>query len=292
MVDPLVMYWNEDIVTTSGFLTAPRTWEELVNVQLPAMIDRSFDRTINRSVVALGVYDNSKHSFGVLSTLLIQSGSQFVKEDLRTNDFIRYQVGLTKSAVSEANPLANTLSFYLRFSQPTNTLYSWNRSFGSDLTQFISEDLVFYFGFGSEGKEIQRLNPNLNFDIAEVPQGASATVRRTYGKFFALSPLRSSDNVNGAFNAINRLINDDLNKEIADNYSMVPSKRSLISQGSNDTFGRLSYRSAPISYGWLNPDRAETDLVFWGMVSDVSENRDDVTGAVSDAESKISNIYD
>lgn len=292
MVDPLMMYWNEDILTNNGFLAAPRTWEELVNVQLPAMVDRSFDRTINRSVVAFGVYNNTKHAFGVLSMLLIQSGSNLVQEDLRNPELVQYDIGLTKTVVREVNPFANSLSFYLRFSQPANTLYSWNRSFGNDLTQFISEDLVFYFGYGSEGKEIQRLNPNLNFDIAEVPQGASADVRRTYGQFYALSPLRSSDNIDGAFKVMSRLSSDDLNIAIANNYSMVPTKRSLIALGSNDTFGRLSYRSAPITYGWLNPDRSTVDGIFMEMVSDVSENRNDVKSATDDAEQKLREIYD
>lgn len=292
MVDPLMMYWNEDILTNNGFLTAPRTWEELVNVQLPAMIDRSFDRTINRGVVAFGVYNNTRHAYGVLSMLLIQSGSSLVTEDLRNPQLVQYEVGLTKTTVPNVNPFANSLSFYLRFSQPANTLYSWNRSFDSDLTQFISEDLVFYFGYGSEGKEIQRLNPNLNFDIAEVPQGASADVRRTYGQFYALSPLRSTDNLNGAFNVLYRLSSDDLVAQIAQSYDMVPSKRALVSLGSNDTFGRLTYRSAPITYGWLNPDRPAVDGILSQMVSDVSENRSDVNTAVRDAEQKIKQVYD
>ncbi len=67
-----------------------------------------------------------------------------------------------------------TADFYTRFARPDNTLYSWNRSFSSDRDRFVSGDLALYFGYGSEGKELERLNPNLNFDIAEVPQGATA----------------------------------------------------------------------------------------------------------------------
>ncbi len=290
-VDPLMMYWNEDILTNNGFLTSPRTWEELVNVQLPAMIDRSFDRTIDRSVVAMGVFDNTENAYGVLSMLLIQSGSQLVSERIAEAS-ANYQVGLTTSNAQSQNPFVNSLSFYLRFSQPANTLYSWNRSFGSDITQFISEDLVFYFGYGSEGYELQRLNPNLNFDIAEVPQGATSDLRRTYGKFYALSPLRSSDNINGAFNVMGQLSSDAINFTLASEYNMVPSKRSLISIGSNDTFGRFTFRSAPITYAWLNPERAEVADIFSDMISDVSENRSDVNSATNDAQLKISSLYD
>jgi len=291
LVDPLMMYWNKDVLTNNGFLVAPRTWEELVNVQLPALIERSFDRSIRRGVVAFGVYDNTQNAFGVLSTLLIQSGSRLVAESIEY-DSLTYSVNLDKTNSPEATPFRNSLSFYLRFGQPANTLYSWNRSFASDLSEFISEDLVFYFGYGSEGKEIETLNPNLNFDIAEVPQGASADVRRTYGKFYGLSPLRSADNLPGASKVIITLRSDASVLALAEEVNMVPLKRRLVSNNSNDLYMRVAYRSAPIAYGWLNPDLTEVDSIFSDTVNDINENRSEVGTGARTAEEKISKLYD
>ena len=292
LVDPLMMYWNRDTLTNNGFLSAPKTWEELVNVQLPEMIDRSFDRTINRGVVAFGVYDNTQNAFGALSTLLIQSGSDMVSDRIES-DRVVYDVSLNKNTSAPGSaPLTNSLSFYLRFGQPSNTLYSWNRSFSSDRSEFISEDLVFYFGYGSEGRELEALNPNLNFDIAEVPQSISADVRRTYGKFYALSPLKSSDNMAGTFKVISALSSNSAMSSLAEKVNMVPTKRSLVTQGTDDIFTRVAYKSAPIAYGWLMPNLPEAEAVFSEMVSDVNENRSIVNNAANDAEVKISRLYD
>jgi ABC-type glycerol-3-phosphate transport system substrate-binding protein len=291
LVDPLMMYWNKDILTNNGFLAAPRTWEELVNVQLPTMIDRSFDRSINQAVVAMGVYGNSENAYGVLSTLLIQSGSAMVEEITRGDNAV-YTVALNSNGTINGVPFVNSLSFYLRFGQPANTLYSWNRSFLSDRSEFISEDLVFYFGYGSEGQEIEELNPNLNFDIAEMPQSASADVRRTYGRFYGLAPLRSADNKPGAVKVISLFSTSEVMSQIAEGARMVPARRTLVTAGTNDLYGRLAYRSAPIAYGWLNPNLAETDAILNEAVSDVNENRSGVDAAVSNAVAKLTRLYD
>lgn len=71
-VDPIMMYWNRDIFANKDLLSAPATWEDLVNSVFPKLIERDSDRTIRQSVVAMGEYDNVRNAFGILSTLLIQ----------------------------------------------------------------------------------------------------------------------------------------------------------------------------------------------------------------------------
>jgi ABC-type glycerol-3-phosphate transport system substrate-binding protein len=286
MLDPLMMYWNRAVLANQGFLTAPATWEELVSVQFPRLIGRNFDRTITRSVVAMGVYPNIRNAFGVLSMLTIQAGSERVIESDGG-----YSVRLDSVAGQTTQPFRTSVDFFMRFAQPSNTLYSWNRSFTDDRTQFIAEDLVFYFGYGSEGREIERLNPNLSFDIAEVPQGAGATVRRTYGRFYGLAPLRSSDNLNGAFQVMSAFGAQNIASVIASAYNMVPAHRGAVAAGSNDTFGRYSYTAAPVTYGWLNPNLSASNGIFTDMTRSISENRSDVTAATSDAINRLRSEY-
>ncbi|MCB9815765.1 extracellular solute-binding protein [Candidatus Nomurabacteria bacterium] len=285
-VDPLMMYWNRDILATEGFLTQPQTWENLVNTVLPRLVKRDFDRTIERSVVAMGEYQNIRNAFGIISMLLIQGGTSGVVEDGG-----RYSIQLQNSPGSLVNPLEQTVDFYTRFSKPNNSWYSWNRSFGEDRQQFVAEDLVLYFGYGSEAPVIGRINPNLNFDIAEVPQGEAATVRRTYGKFYALSLLKSTDNLSGAYQVWQHLGQPDLSARIALASNMVPAYRSLVAAGSNDTYGRVTYQSASIAYGWLNPDLDQADKILETMVEDVNENRYSFSSAASDASARLQQAF-
>ncbi len=286
-VDPLVMYWNKDILTNKGYLDAPETWESLVNTMFPDLIERDFKRTITKSVVAMGEYSNINNAFGIISALMLQGGSEGVTEVSGSNYTVRLQSSLT----GKGDPLQSALNFYTQFSQSSNSLYSWNRSFAQDRQKFIAEDLALYFGYLSEGVQIEKINPNLNFDIAEIPQGEGATVRRTYGKFYALSLLKSSDNLTGAAVIVSKLGAEDIAAKIAINSRMVPTNRSSVSRGSTDTYGVIGFKAAPVAYGWLNPDVKKVNIIFETMTKDVNENRSDAGGAASDAAYRLSETF-
>lgn len=286
MVDPLMMYWNRDILATENFLAAPETWEELVNTQFPAIIERDFSRSISRSVVAMGEYRNVRNSFGIISTLLLQAGSQMVTERSANEYFVAID-----ATPNGGTPLRSVADFYTRFSQPSNALYSWNRAFEEDRLQFVAEELAFYFGFASEGRVLERINPNLNFDIAEVPQGANASVRRTYGKYYGLSLLNASDNLNGAYAAIQALASQSYSSAIAQSSNMVPVYRSSVAAGSNDRYGRVAYQSAGVALGWLNPNRPAVDQIFTTMTTDINENRASVSRAANDVTGRLRDVY-
>jgi ABC-type glycerol-3-phosphate transport system substrate-binding protein len=286
-VDPLMLYWNRDILANDGLLSAPPTWESLVNVYFETLIRRSNDRSIQRAVVALGEYNNIRNSFGILSTLLLQSGSQGVTDEGSG----RYTIRIDETQSGSGGPLSASADFYTRFSRVNNSLYSWNRSFTEDRASFLSENLALYFGYGSEGREIEQLNPNLNFDIAQVPQSDGATVRRTYGKFYALSIMKNANNVQGAAVVMQDLGGAELSLKIAQAYNLVPTLRSLVSAGSSDTYGQLNYQAAPIAYGWLNPRRSGTDTVFRTLLQDLNENRRLLTDSTSDAVRRLQLEY-
>ncbi len=284
-VDPIMMYWNKDNLTTKSFLTPPKTWEVLVNTMFPELIERADDRTIKHSVLAMGEYSNIRNSFGIISALLLQGGTKGVIESGS------YSIQLHSSESGGGDPLRAAADFYTRFSKPGNSLYSWNRSLPGDRQQFISGDLTFYFGYGSEAKEIERTNPNLSFDIAEIPQGEGATVRRTYGKIYGLSLLKASDNVNGAAMAMQALATDAVADQIAISSNLVPAYRNSVAKGSNDTYGRVTYKSAAVAYGWLNPEINATNNIFKIMVEDINENRADVDRAVADVGNRLKSEY-
>ncbi len=280
ILDPLVLYWNKDMLARENILEAPRSWEALVNEYVPALTKRASDRTVEKSAVALGEYQNIQNAYSIVSALLLQAGSYGVTE---TNEG-QYVIRLNESPDTSLDPFRVTVDFYTRFNRADNTLYSWNRSFSSDRDRFSSGDLAMYFGRGSEAKELERINPNLSFDIAEIPQGATATVRRTYANFYGLALVRGSDNLAGAALVVRELGGQADQESLARAYNMVPASRALVARGSNDIYGRVTYKSAVIAFGWLNPNRSATDEIFTTTLRDVSENRRSAVSAVTDAQ--------
>jgi ABC-type glycerol-3-phosphate transport system substrate-binding protein len=288
MVDPLVFYWNRDIFSSNGFLSAPKTWEELVSGVVPTLTVKDYSRNINRASVAMGEYNNVKNAFSVISLLLLQGGSKMVVE----LDPARYSVEInSQTGGGFSGPFDGAAAFYSNFSNINNSLYTWNRSLREDKDMFLSEDLAVYFGLASEGRDIEAKNPNLSFDVAEVPQGATATTKRTYGVFYAFSIPKAAKNKTSSLAVMQRLADSANAKNLADNYGMAPVHRNTVAAGSSDVFGRIAYSSAFFSRGWLNPDKERVGQALDTMLDDINANRSDVSSAAGDAASRIQQAF-
>jgi ABC-type glycerol-3-phosphate transport system substrate-binding protein len=283
-VDPLIMYWNRDIFSSGGFALPPSTWEQLVTNVVPSLTLRNATRDILQATVAFGEYRNVENAKETLSLLLMQSGSRLIEEDDRG-----YIVALNDPVIDNApRPLQSALQFYSDFSNANSPLYSWNRSLPADRTAFLGEQLALYFGFGSEYDSLRAANPNFNFDTTEVPQGAGATTKQTYGTFYGLALMRDSDNTAGAYAAITRLSGHLAAHQEAGNFGLAPVHRqSYTGAVSGEAVTDTIRSSALIARGWLDPNPSETDGIFQTMVEDVVSNRQKVAGAVADATRRL-----
>lgn len=279
LIDPLVMYWNRDLFSSNGLSQPPKSWEQVVNEVVPKITLRSNTREITQSGLSFGEYRNVENAKKILLMLALQTGSKMI-----TTADSKYKVGLNESqGDSVAHPFESVVQFYTDFSNVNSPLYSWNRAVSSAKSTFLAGNLALYFGLGSEYKDIADKNPNLNFDIAQVPQGAQATVLRTYGDIYALTIPKASVNQQGAFAVAKVLTNKSNAKALSEALSMAPARRDAIAVGSDNPFRKVVLQSALIVRAWLDPEKSKSEDVFRQMVEDVVSNRARVGGAVKDA---------
>ncbi len=283
-VDPLVMYWNRDIFSSNNIAVPPRTWEELRNDTVPRLTRTGGSFDIFQSTVAFGEYQNVRNAKEIISLLMMQSGSNIVVEHNNT-----YQVvvdSFTDNNIQGSTPASTALSFYTEFSNPASSLYSWNRSLPQDRSRFLSGELALYFGYGSELESLQKANPNLNFDMTVVPQGASATIRRGYGKFYGFAiPLAAPDKLAAQEVAV-KLSDQDNGTIIANSLGMSSARRDVIAAGAIDPFQSVRQNAALIARGWLEPSSA-TGGIFKTMVEDITSGRLQVTESVADMAERL-----
>ncbi len=291
-VDPLVMYWNRDIFSSAGLAAPPATWEEIVSKIVPRLVKLKPNQVfaIDKSALAFGEYANVQNAPEVLLTLLLQAGSPLITESANG-----YNVSINQSAVQTGRPPADAaLDFYTQFANPARPIYTWNRSLPTDRNAFLSEDLALYFGFGSEYASLRASNPNLNFDAAQIPQGSGVTIKKSYGKFYALSVLRSSKNVAGAYLAIAKLggVNDQGERAsaLALGLGLAPTDRAALALGNPDPFRQTMYTMALIARGFLNPNPSGTENIIKTMIEDVTSGRRPVSQAVSDAADRFNQL--
>ena len=286
-VDPLVMYWNRDLFSGAGLASAPRTWEEFISSTAGSLTRNNGSRGLIQSAVAFGEYANVRNAAEVLAMLLLQSGSQMVVEENG-----RYSVLLNDSLQTNGQPpMEAAVQFYTNFNNPSNPLYSWNRAMPEDRLSFISGDLAIYFGFGSEIDDLVRQNPNLNFDISLPPQGAAATVARTYGEFYGLAIPRAAYNQSGAFAVASILANSKYTESLANTLNLSPVRRDILSVGSDNEFTAVVRQAALIARGWLSPTPSAVDNAFASMLTDINSNKGKVSQVVRNAISRLSQAY-
>ena len=283
LVDPLVMYWNRDLFSNAGIATPPSDWGTLRNDVVPKLTKRSSTFDLLQSAVALGEYSNINNAKAILSLLAIQSGSQMI---LDTES--GYQVRINDSQNGQTfAPFDAALAFYTEFANRGRSVYSWNRAQPLDRNRFTSGDLAIYFGFASEATLIQDQNPNLNFTIAPVPQGAGASAVRGYGTFYGLAIVRASQNHGGSYQAALELTKPEFARDLAANLGLASADRSVIAAGDQDPFRQTFLTAALTARGWLDPDPDASALIFQDMIEDVTSGRSRINESITEAKKKL-----
>lgn len=286
-INPVVLYWNRDLFASNGLAQAPTSWEEIVSTIVPSLTIRDTNRNVLQSGLAFGEFRNIAHAKEILMLLTLQSGSKMVIQQEN-----QYTVDLNDAVQEGARaPLESAVQFYTDFSNVNSPLYSWNRALPSDKESFLAGDLGLYFGMGSEYQELQNKNPNLNFDMAMVPQGATATALRTYADMYAFAIPKASKHVQEAF-AVAKVLESPQNVPgILERLNMSSARRALISQGDENLYRKVILQSALIARSWFDPSAQESDAIFMQMIEDVTSNRSRISEAVNDAIDRLILAY-
>jgi len=289
-VDPIVMYWNKSIFINEGILKPPTYWDEF-NSLATKLTKKDQSSNIEKSFVSFGEFANVDHAKDILSMLIIQAGSPIVvlNNEGKPLNYLRYQ------DKNNLIPADTALRFYTEFADSSKSIYSWNRSLPSSLKSFIAGDLALYFGYASEVGAIRASNPNLNFDVAVVPQIRDSIEKGTYAKFISLSLLNSSQNKNGAYSVMSGLVSTNAMQFLSERMNVPPIGKALLAEIPLDPYKSVFYNSAIISKTWLDPDQKQTDSLFSTMVLDVTSGRLRVAESINKAygilDSILENFY-
>jgi ABC-type glycerol-3-phosphate transport system substrate-binding protein len=152
-----------------------------------------------------------------------------------------------------------------------------------------------YIGFASELPFIAAQNPNLNFDVAKVPQASSTGTSVTFGNMQAIGVVKASKNLSTALFVASDLTSADFQTKLTtgllNSAPVAPARRDLLATAPQTLFGPTLYSSAIISRGWYDPGAEATDPIFSNMVDSVVRGASDPSQAVGDAESKLTVLF-
>ncbi len=280
-VDPLVMYWNRSIFSNAGVPLPPTSWTEMYTLA-PKIIQKDASGNLTQTLIAFGATNNVTHAKDIISLLSLQAGTPIVS---RTQGYLR---SVFSEQANGLVPGEQAVNFYTEFSNPVKPSYSWNRSLANDKNMFLSGKLALYFGFSSELAGIRAANPNLNFDVANVPQIAGKRV--TFGNMQAVALLKSSPNLTAAYVAAQVLTGAELQAEWVASSGFPPVRRALLTSVPGNAYTAIFYESALMSRAWLDPNTVGSASVFTKLVESVTSGRTRTSEAVRTASTELDTL--
>jgi len=280
-VDPLVLYWNRGLFNNDGIVEPPKFWDEFYDLG-ESLTDRGNDLNLRRSAFALGEFANVNNAFEILSVLIMQAGNPITT---RSGGFVSSVLGQEMGLPT--SPAVRALSFYTEFSNPLKTFYSWNRSLPWSKNHFLAGDLAIYLGLASELFDIREKNPNLNFDVANLPQAVEVGSRINYGVIEGVAISKKTLKLAEAFKAAVLLSSAESVAAFSQVNNLPPPRRDLLSERPERLFMEVFYDEALIAKPWLVPEKVRAVQIFKEMIESVSGGRDSVEEAVNRADNEL-----
>jgi ABC-type glycerol-3-phosphate transport system substrate-binding protein len=285
-VDPLVLYYNRDLLTKEGIANPISYWDEMY-AAAARLTKRDPAGNIVESAIALGEARNIPNSKDILSLLMIQAGTPITTV---SNGELQSVIGYNFDFSSI--PGETALDFYTQFANPFKPYYSWNRSLLSAQTNFISGDSAFYIGYASELRTLRNKNPTLNIGVSLVPQSRVSGKKITFGKLIGAAIPRSSRNPGAALTAARILISRETSKIYSSLVLLPPARRDLLSEKQPDAVMSVFYDAALQSKGWIDPDKEKTRTIFNEMIESVTSGRAHTLDALNKASTELEDILD
>jgi ABC-type glycerol-3-phosphate transport system substrate-binding protein len=285
--DPLVMYWNRDLFATAGIASPPTYWNDLLAIA-PKITSIDTSQTVQKSSVALGLWQNITNAKEILSALFMQAGDPIVARD--ANGTPQAVFGATPQGAAE-NPASSALQFYTEFANPSKTTYSWNAALPQSQDAFVAGDVAVYFGFASEDAAIAARNPNLNFAVALLPQLQGSSSHATFGRLTGIAISRTAVNRTGALTIAEKLSGQTAVSLLASATGLPPVRRDVAVDTSGSAAASVFEQSALIARGWLDPDPSATDALFKAMIESVASGASDSATAVGQAASALAAMF-
>lgn len=284
-IDPLMLYYNQDIFASGAIAEAPKYWEDLYTLA-PKLTSLDNASNVRRSAVALGGMRNVTNGKEILSALFLQAGDALTAYDADGNLAIVFgQLG-----AASASPSESALRFYTEFSNPAKSVYSWNPALPESRKAFVAGDLGLYFGFASEYEGLVSANPNLRIRVALLPQVKGSKRVLTFGRMTGLAIPRGALNPQGALIIAQKMTSPAGTAAVSRATGLPPVARSLLSGEQTDAIAELFADAAIMGSAWLDPSPQETNVLFREMVESVTSGRATYTEAVGQASDEMSRL--
>lgn len=281
-LDTLAMYYNRDVFDKKGIPIVPSTWNEFERLVTQLREINIGKNEIKTAAAAIGgSRDSINRATDLLNAIMMQRGTQFT-DQLKTR-------ATFAAGSSNNNPGLQSLKFYVGFSDPLSSLFTWSERFPYSVDSFAAGDTAIMFNYSHQVPIIKSKNPFLNFAIAPFPQLAGASQPVNYANYWGLAVSNQTKYPDWAWNFILTATSDE---SIMDTYSKdtgkPPALRTLISKKLNDPNLGTFTRQAFTARSWWQKDNFIIENIFSEMIKSVINKKATPETAIKKAEDEVS----
>lgn len=159
-IDTLSLFVNTTMIKQAS-ISAPTNWNDFITSSRTLTL-KDQNGKIKIAGASLGTFDNVTHAPDIISMLLAQ-------DSVNLDD-----ISKTKTRISDA------LNFYTGFALSDGSV--WSADLDPSIIAFSKGNLAMYFGYLRDSNSIKSANPNLSYDILNVPYltGQTQTIASYY----------------------------------------------------------------------------------------------------------------
>jgi ABC-type glycerol-3-phosphate transport system substrate-binding protein len=161
------------------------------------------------------------------------------------------------------------LSFYTSFANPTSANYNWNARSDYSIDAFANGRAAFLYSYSHTRDTILQKAPNLNFEVAPVPQRALGGTSINYANYFGEVVSKQSKNSAWAWHFLKFMTSQ---KELDKYYATTkqPSgRKDLIELQVNDPVIGVFANANLTAKSFYKPDQVKMDGIFSRMIDNI-----------------------
>ena len=281
-IDSLALYYNQDIFNYYNIALPPATWEEVLNL-VSSLRRTNAQSQITRAAIALGSSSNIRWDFDIISTLMMQYGSNIVNTNKKQTTF-NYKIEYKNQRIV---PGEEMLKFYTQFTDPRSHYYTWNDNFTDSVVAFSKGETVMMIGYSQAQKIIDGYNPNLNYSIASLPQFTNSSSKINYGDTINLVVSQSSNYSEECWKFLKFLAEKNTSEFYYLQTKNPPARLDLIQTHLNEPTTGIFTRQILLSQNWYQYNFQEMNQIFKEMIEDITHRGKSPAQAIITAADRI-----
>lgn len=283
-IDVLAAYYNKDLFNSANIFAAPKTWPELVEI-VDKLTIVGKPGSFTRSGVSLGISGNINRAVDILTLLMLQNGTKFYADDFRSVNFNQQSFGAEKF-----NPGVTALEFFTQFANPGKTTYTWNSKSDFNIDAFTQGKLALMFGYSYLRPAIRDKAPNLNWEVAAIPQTAEDAPRVNYANYWGETVSRTSKNPAAAWEFLKFVTQKDNLQKYYAKRKQPSSRKDILAEQARDPELGVFAENALSARSVYKKDAAVYENIFNNMIDDVILRNFTASEAIQNAASQMNLI--